>query len=131
MITNEEGQLPEGVFTGRELNEFVGRKRITASLDTKENVLKANKLAGIMEMVISLDELDNNDNLESGRLSSILRQYYVSDSEEFINFEPVTTQYKRLKNWELNSEIMDQKGNTITNCLGMTIVLNPNLYGVC
>ena len=103
VITNEEGQLPEGVFTGRELNAFVGRKRITASLDTKENVLKANTLAGIMEMVISLDELENNDNLENGRLSSILRQYFVTDSEEFINFEPVTTEYKKLKKWELNS----------------------------
>ena len=72
---------------------------ITTSLDTEKNVLKTNKLAGITEMVISLDELDNNDN-------------------------------KRYKNWELNSlilKIMDQKGNTITNCLGMTIVLNPSI----
>ena len=45
---NKRGkQMLKGVFTGRELNAFVGRKVITTSLDTKENVLKTNKLTGI------------------------------------------------------------------------------------
>ena len=77
LITNEEKQLPKGVFIGSQFNAFVGRKEvITTSLDTKENILKTNKLVGIMEIVISLDELDNTENLESGRLSRIL--HYVT-----------------------------------------------------
>ena len=114
------------MFTGRELNAFVGRKMITTSMDTKEKVLK-NKLAGIREFVISLDKLNNTNNLENGRLCSAFLRYYVTDSEEFPNFEPVTSWYKRLKNWELNFrtlKIIDQKGNTITNGPGMTIVFN-------
>ena len=127
LITNEEKLLLKGKFTSRELSTFVGRMVITTSLDTKENVLKTNKLTGITEMVINLDELDNTDNLENGRLSSVLLRYYVTDSEEFMTFEPVTYEYKRLKNLEFSSltlKIMDQKGNTITNGPGMTIVLN-------
>ena len=57
------------------------------------NVLKTNNLAGITEMVISLDELDNTDNLENKRLSNVLLRYYVTDSKEFMNFQPVTPQY--------------------------------------
>ena len=76
LITNEEKQLPKGVFIGSQFNAFVGRKVITTSLDTKENILKTNKLVGITEIVISLEELDNTENLESGRLSRIL--HYVT-----------------------------------------------------
>ena len=52
---------------------------------------------------------------------------YVTDSEEFTRYEPVTPQYKRLKNWEfssINMRITDQNNNTINDGLGMTIVLN-------
>ena len=101
LIMNKEKQLPKRVFTSRELNAFVARKIITTSLDTKENILKMNKLAGIMEMVISLKELENIDNLANGRLSNVLLRYYVTGSKEFKNFEPVTPQYKRLKNGSL------------------------------
>ena len=116
LIMNEDKQLPKGVFTGLELNAFVGRKVIYTSLDIKENFLKMNKLARITEMVINLDEPNNTDNLENGRLSSILLKYYVTDSQDFMDFDPFTPQYKRLKNWELNSltlKVTDQKGNTI------------------
>ena len=81
LIMNKEKQWPKEVFTGRELNGFVGRKVITTSLDTKENVLKTNKLAGITEMVISLDKLDNTENLENRRLGRVLLRYYVTGSE--------------------------------------------------
>ena len=69
-------------------------------------------------MVISLDELDNTDNLEDGRLSNVLLRYYVTDSEEFTRYEPVTPQYQRCKNWEFSStnlRIMDQKNNPIND----------------
>ena len=65
--------------------------------DADENVMKMDKFAGIMEMVLSLDKLDNTDKLEDERLSSILLRYHVAGSEEFMSFEPVAPHYKRLK----------------------------------
>ena len=96
LIMNKENQLPEGVFTYRELNASIGRKQITTPLDANNNTIKTDKLTCITEMVLSLDKLDNTDNLEDGRLSNILLRYHVTGSEEFMSFEPVTLQYKRL-----------------------------------
>ena len=110
LIMNEEGHLLEEVFIDRELNASIGRKLITTLLDDNNNIIKMDKLACIIEMVISLDELNNTDNLEDGRLSIVLLRYHVTGSEEFMSFEPVLPQYKRLKNREFASltlKIMD------------------------
>ena len=37
-----------------------------------DRIIKTNKLAGITEMILNLDELDNTDNLEDGRPSNVL-----------------------------------------------------------
>ena len=103
LIINEERQLLEGVFTDRELNASTGRKLITTPLDANNNIVKTGKLACITEMVLSLEELNNTDNLEDGRLSNILLRYHVTGSEELISFEPMASQYKRLKNGEFAS----------------------------
>ena len=127
LTMNGERQLPEGVLMDRELNASIGRKLITTPLDANDNIVKTDKLVCVTEMVLSLDKLDNTDSLEDGRLSNILLKYYVTGSEEFINFEPVAPQYKRLKNGEFTSltlRIMDQKDNSIADGLGMTIVLH-------
>ena len=82
----------------------------------KNYVNKKSKLDDITEMVISLNELDNNNNLEDGRPSSTLFMYYVIDPKDFMNFGPVTPQYKKLKNGELTSlnlKITDQAGDII------------------
>ena len=80
------------------------------------------KLTGITEVVLSLDELDNTDNMEDERLSNILlRRYHVSGSEDFTSFEPATLQYKKLKNREFASltlRITSQNDNNITDGLG-------------
>ena len=47
LITNEEKQLLEGVFTDRELNVSIGRKLITTLLDANDNIIKIDKLACI------------------------------------------------------------------------------------
>ena len=104
LIMNEE-MLLKGKFMGRELSMFV-------PLDTNENVVKMDRLAQVMEVAFSLNELDNTDNLEDGNLSNVLLRHHVTDNGEFMSFEPVTPQYKGLKNWELNSltlKIMDQR----------------------
>ena len=96
--TNENKQLLERTFMNRELKAFVGRKLITTLLDSNDNIVKTDKLTHVMEVVIGLDELHNPDNLEDGRLSNVLLRYHVTGSEVFTGFEPVTPQYKRLKN---------------------------------
>ena len=124
LIKNKEKQLQEGVFMDRELNTSLGRKLITTPMDGNNDIIKMDKLACVTERVFSLDELNNTDNLEDRRLSNILLRYHVTDSKEFTSFE---FQYKRLKNGEFASQtlrIMDQKDNSITNGLGMTIVLH-------
>ena len=93
LIAKEEKQLLEGVFMGRELIASIGRKVITTPLDADDNIIKTNKLACVMVMVLSLDELDNTDNLEDGSLSNFLLGYHVTGSEEFMCFEAVTLQY--------------------------------------
>ena len=88
---NKEKQLLEGVFLDKELNVSVGRKLITTPLDTNNNIINMGKLACDIKMVISLDELDNTDTLEDGRLSNLLLMCYVTGSEDFISFEPASS----------------------------------------
>ena len=74
-ITNEEKQLTKGTFRGRGLKVLIRRKVITTPLDNNENIVKMNKfflLAGSTEMVPTLDELNNTDNLEDGKLSNVI-----------------------------------------------------------
>ena len=57
-----------------------------------ERVNKTNKLKGITEMVLNLNELDNTDNLEDERPSNTLFTYHVTSNEDFTCFEPHTPQ---------------------------------------
>ena len=82
--------LPEVTFTASELSTFAGRNLLIAPMDGSENIIKTNKLAGIMEMVISLNKLNNSDNLEDEKPSNVLLRHHITSSEEFTNFEPVT-----------------------------------------
>ena len=96
-------------------------------LDSCEDVLRTNKLEKVKKMALSLKELDNSDNLEDGRPSNTLFTYYVTSPEYSMHFEPVTPQYKKLKNGTITSltlKITDQAGNIITNGPGMTVVLH-------
>ena len=71
--------------------------------EADDQVIKKNKLRGITEMVLNLDELDNSDNLEDGRPSNSLLTYHVTSNEDFMLFKPHTPQYKKLKNGEFTS----------------------------
>ena len=75
-----------------------------------DRVIKTNKLKGITEMILNLDEIDNTDNLEDGKPSNVLLTYHVTADGDFTCFEPHTPQYKKLKNGEfvsLTFRIMD------------------------
>ena len=115
------------MFTDRELNASLGRKLIATPLEANDNIIKTDKLANVMEVVRSLEELNNTNNLEDRRLSNVLLRYHMTGSQEFTSFEPVAPQYKRLKNREFDSltlRIMNQRDNGITDGSRMTIVLH-------
>ena len=125
--TGKKIVLNKGVYMDRELNLLIGTELKLQMLDSHNDVLRTNKLEKVMKMVISLNELDNSDKLEDGLPSNTLFTYYVTGSEYSTHFEPVTPQYKKLKNDMLNSltlKITDQNSNIITNGPGMTVVLH-------
>ena len=58
--------LNKVVYTDKELNLLIGTK-LKSQLDDRDDVLRTNKLEGVTKMVISLNELDNSDNLKDGK----------------------------------------------------------------
>ena len=104
----------EGII---ELNEF----------EVDDQVTKTNKLNGITEITLNLDELNNSDNLKDGRPSNELLTYHMTDDKDFTRFEPQNPQYKKLKNGEFTSltlRMMDQNNNVITDGPQVTVVLH-------
>ena len=95
--------------------------------EADDKVIKMNRLKGITEMDLNLNELDNSDNLEDERPSNALLNYHVADDKDFTCFEPHTPQYKKLKNGELTSltlKIIGQNNNIITDGPQVTVVLH-------
>ena len=71
-------------------------------------------MKGITEITLNLDELDNSDNLKDGRPSNELLTYHVTDNKGFTCFEPLTPQYRKLKNGEFISlNLSDAKALTL------------------
>ena len=100
-----------------ELNQF----------EVDDQVTKTNKLKGITEITLNLDELNNSDNLKDGRPSNELLTYHVTDDKDFTCFEPQTPQYRKLKNGEftsLNLRITDQNNNIIADGPQVTVVFH-------
>ena len=126
-ISDSKKLIPSGTYAGRELFSMLeGMVELNKFL-VDDQVTKTNKLKGITEMIINLDELDNSDNLEDGRPSNSLLTYHVTSNEDFTSFEPRTPQYKKLKNREFTSltlRITDQNNNIITDGPQVTVVLH-------
>ena len=119
--------LNEGIYTDKEPDSLIGMELKSQMLDSRNDVLRTNKLEKVKKMVISLNELDNSDNLEDGLPSNALFMYYVSGPEYSMHFKPATPQYKKLKSDMINSlclKITDQAGNIITDGPGTTVVLH-------
>ena len=87
--------IPSGTYAGRELLSIVEGIIELNQLVVDDQVIKRNKLKGITEMIINLDELDNSDNLKDGRPSNKLLTYHVTDDKDFTHFEPNIPQYKK------------------------------------
>ena len=109
--------LNKGVYTDKELNSLIGTEMRVQMIDSREDLLRTNKLEKVTKMVFSSKELNNSDNLKDGKPSNAL----------FMCFEPRTPQYKKLKNDEIVSlslKITDQAGNIINDGQGTTVVLH-------
>ena len=126
-ISDTKKMIPSGTYAGRELLSIVEGMVELNQFEVDDQVIKMNKLKGITEMIINLDELNNSINLKDGRPSNTLFTYHVTDDKDFTRFEPQTPQYKKLKKGEftyLNLGITDQNNNIITDGPLVTVVLH-------
>ena len=118
--------LNKEVYTDKELNLLIGTN-LKSRMDDRKDVLRTSKLEKVTKMAISLNKLNNSDNLEDGKPSNTLFTYYVTGPEYSTRFEPVTPQYKALKDDTITSltlKITDQANNVITDSPQVTVVLH-------
>ena len=126
-ISDTKKMIPNGTYASRELISMLEGIIELNQFEIDDQVTKTNKLKGITEITLNLDELNNRDNLKDGRPSNELLTYHVTSNEDFTCFEPQTPQYRKLKNGEftsLNLRITDQNNNVITDGLQVTVVLH-------
>ena len=119
--------IPSGTYAGKELLSMLEGIIELNQFEVDGQFTKTNKLKGITEITLNLDELNNSDNLKDGRPSNEFLTYHVTDDKDFTHFEPQTPKYRKLKNGEftsLNLRITDQNNNIITDGLQVTIVLH-------
>ena len=89
--------------------------------------MRTNNLVNGTKITISLNELNNSDNLEDGKPSNTLFKYFVTSPEYFTHFEFQSPQYKKLKNDTITSlslAITDQNNDIITDGTEVTVVLH-------
>ena len=127
MDSKSKKLIPSGTYASRELLSMPEGMVELDKFLVHDQVTKTNKLKGITEMIINLDELNNSVNLKDERPSSTLFTYHMTDDKDFTHFEPQTPQYKKLKNGEFTSltlRITDQNNNIITDGPQVTVVLH-------
>ena len=126
--------IPKGAYAGRELISMLEGMVELNQFEVDDQVTKTNKLKGITEITLNLDELNNSDNLKDGRPSNSLLTYYMTSNEDFTRFEPQNPQYKKLKNGEFTSLTLrittDQNNNIITDRPQVTVVLHIHDYKI-
>ena len=87
-ISNTKKMIPSGTYAGRELISMLEGIIKLNQFEVDDQVTKMNKLKGITEITIHLNELNNSDNLKDGRPSNKLLTYHVIDDKDFTHFEP-------------------------------------------
>ena len=95
--TGKKIVLNKGVYTDKELNSLIGMELKSQMLDSRNDILRTNKLVNGTKITISLNELDNSDNLEDGKPSNTLFMYFVTSPEYFTHFEPQSQNIKNLR----------------------------------
>ena len=99
-LPDTKKMIPKGAYEGRELISMLEGKVELDQFEIDDQVTKMNKLKGITEITLNLDELNNSVNLKDGRPSNSLLTYYMTDDKDFMHFEPQNAQYKKIKNRE-------------------------------
>ena len=84
-ISNVKKMIPSGTHAGRELLSMLEGMVELNQFGIDDQVIKKNKLKGITEMIINLDELDNSDNLKDGRPTNKLLTYHVTDDIKILH----------------------------------------------
>ena len=96
-ISNTKKMIPSGTYAGRALISMLEGIIELNQFEVDDQVTKMNKLKGITEITLNLDELDNSDNLKDGRPKNSLLTYYLTSNEDFTRFEPQNPSTKNLK----------------------------------
>ena len=96
-ISDTKKTIPKGPYASRELLSMLEGIIECNQFEIDDQVTKKNKLKGITEITLNLDELDNSDNLKNGRPSNELFTYHVTSNEDFIGFEPKPHNIRNLK----------------------------------
>ena len=65
-ITGKKIVLNKGVYMDKELNSLIGMELKSQMLDSHNDIQRTNKLVNGTKIAISLNKLDNSDNLENG-----------------------------------------------------------------
>ena len=124
-ISNTKKMILSGTYAGRELLSMLEGIIKLNQFEVDDQVTETNKLKGITEITLKLDELNNSNNLKDGGPSNELLTYHVTDDKDFTRFEPQTPQYRKLKKFtSLTLRITDQNKNVITDGPQVTVVLH-------
>ena len=102
-LTGKKIVLNKGVYTDKELNSLIGMELKSQMLDSRNDIQRTDKLVNGTKISITLNKLDNSDNLEDGKPSNTLFTYYVTSHQYFMLFKPQSPQYKKLKNDTITS----------------------------
>ena len=92
MDSDSKKLIPSGTYASRELLSMLEGIVELNQFEADDQVTKTNKLKGITEITLNLDELNNIDNLKDGRPGNELLTYHVTDNKDFTRFKPQTPQ---------------------------------------
>ena len=126
-ISDTKKMILKGAYAGRELISMLEGIVELNQFEADDQVTRTNKLKGITEITLNLNELNNSNNLKDGRPSNELLTYHVTDDKDFTHFKPQTPQYRKLKKGEFTSlhlRMTDQNNNVITDGSQVTVVLH-------
>ena len=87
-ISDRKKMISSGSYASRELLSMLEVIIELNQFEVDDQVTKTNKLKGITEITLNLDELNDSDNLKDGRPSNSLLTYYMASNEDFMHFEP-------------------------------------------
>ena len=87
-ISDTKKMIPSETYAGRELLSIVEGMVELNQIVVDDQVIKKNKLKGITEINLNLDELNNSNNLEDGHLSNTIFMYHVDAYKDFTHFKP-------------------------------------------